>query len=290
MGTVYELDMRAQQAFEEWMDLPTAPFDLRMTLESGQVFHWEVEREKCVGIVEGEALVVRYRRGRWQVQKKSEGLAVRYFSLDHPLERIWSSFPEDRLSQAALKSCRGLRIIRQPRWECLATFITSPLKQIVQIRKMSLALRKKYGNAVRGGWTYPSPEVLACLREEDLRVCGLGFRARNLLRAARVVAAGDPDLEGLGDFETDRARELLMRIPGVGEKVANCVLLFAYERLDVVPVDVWMSKVLRQMRRGRSGTPAQLREYSRRHFGPYAGYVQQYLFHYARTNQLSPLV
>jgi len=279
--------MELEQTVEGWVDLPLVPFDLQKTLQSGQVFHWEVEKEVCRGLVGKEKLTLRLsgQGGHWQVPKRSLELAIRYFSLDHPLEKIWAAFPQDPISQAALRTCRGLRIIRQPQWECLATFITSPLKQVAHISQMSLSLREKYGNSVQGGKAYPAPEVLASLREENLRACGLGFRARGLLRAARMVAAGDLDLETLKSMETPRAREVLMTIPGVGEKVANCVLLFAYERLEVVPVDVWIGRVLLQMRQGRRGTPAQLQKYSQRRFGPYAGYVQQYLFHHARTNK-----
>ncbi len=278
--------MESKQTVEGWVDLPPVPFDLQKTLQSGQVFHWEVETAICRGLAGEEILTLRRRQGHWQVPKRSLKLAIRYFSLDHPLEEIWATFPDDQFSQAALRTCRGLRIIRQPRWECLATFITSPLKQVAHIRQMSLSLRKKYGSFVQGGgWAYPAPEVLASLREEDLRACGLGFRAHGLLEAARAVAAEDLDPEALKGMETPRAREMLMKIPGVGEKVANCVLLFAYERLEVVPVDVWIGRILLQMRRGRRGTPTQLQKYSQRRFGPYAGYVQQYLFHHARTNK-----
>ncbi|PWU09439.1 MAG: hypothetical protein C5B47_03400 [Verrucomicrobia bacterium] len=276
--------MESDQTNKRWIDLPAVPFDLEKTLQSGQVFHWKLEMGLCRGLVGEEVLTLRRGQEGWQVPtKRSLELAIRYFSLDHPLENIWSTFPDDAFSQAALESCRGLRLIRQPQWECLATFITSPLKQVAHISQMSLSLRKKYGTPVRGGWAYPPAEVIASLKEEDLRACGLGFRARGLLGTARAVATGKLDLEALKDMETPRAFEALMQAPGVGEKVAHCVLLFAYERLEVVPVDVWIGRVLLQMRRGRRGKPAQLQKYSQRRFGPYAGYVQQYLFHHART-------
>lgn len=275
---------RAESA-EEWIDLPLVSFDLQKTLESGQVFHWEVGEEICQGLVDQEMLLLRLREGRWQVPHRLVSLAFRYFALDHPLEEIWRTFPKDCFSQAALSACKGLRIIRQPKWECLATFITSPLKQISHIRKMSLRLRKEYGNPLPIGYAYPTPEVFSSLKEEDLRACGLGFRARNLLGAARVVVEGSLDLQALASMETGRVREVLVKIPGVGEKVAHCVLLFAYERLEVVPIDVWIGRVLHHMRQGRREAPA---DTIRRHFGPYAGYVQQYLFHYARTSKMLP--
>jgi N-glycosylase/DNA lyase len=226
---------------------------------------------------------------RLRVPVRHEALARRYFALDHPLEAIYASFPTDPFSRAALASCRGLRILRQPLWECLGTFITSPMKQVAHIRQMSLNLRTRYGSPVPGSpiQAYPSPEILAAASENDLRACGLGFRAKSLRLAAAEVAAGRIDLESLRGRPTTEIRDALCRLPGVGRKVANCVLLFAYERLDAVPVDVWISRILQAMRR-RKGTLEELERFSARRFGAYAGYVQQYLFHHARMTRSLP--
>ena len=221
--------------------------------------------------------------GGLQVAKETVSLAKNYFALDHPLEEVYAAFPTDAMSVEALALCRGLRIIRQPRWECLATFITSSMKQVAHIRSMSLALRKSFGRPTKYGHTYPTPALLAASDEDSLRACGLGYRARNLLATARMIARGDVDLEALAELETPALRKALVRLPGVGAKVANCVLLFAYERLDAVPIDVWIHRVLIAMRRGRGGTASQLSRYARKKLGPYAGYVQQYLFHRARV-------
>ena len=99
-----------------------------------------------------------------------------------------------------------------------------------------------------------------------------------------MVDGGEIDLDAISELETPELRERLVRLPGVGVKVANCVLLFAYERLDAVPIDVWIHRVLIAMRRGRGGTASQLARYARKKLGPYAGYVQQYLFHRARVS------
>jgi N-glycosylase/DNA lyase len=223
-----------------------------------------------------------------QVNEDSAALAKRYFSLDHPLEDIYANFPSDPMSAEALALCRGLRIIRQPRWECLATFITSSMKQVAHIRSMSLALRRELGQPTKYGNTYPNPARMAAASEETLRACGLGYRARNLSATAGMVARGEVDLDKLARLETPELREALVKLPGVGVKVANCVLLFAYERLDAVPIDVWIHRVLIAMRRGRGGTASQLARYARKHLGPYAGYVQQYLFHRARVSSKMP--
>jgi N-glycosylase/DNA lyase len=163
------------------------------------------------------------------------------------------------------------------------------MKQVAHIRQMSLTLRERYGEPVPGSpvGSYPTPERLAGLHEDDLRACGLGFRAKNLLGSARRIADGKVNLEALRSLPTEALREALCEFPGVGRKVANCVLLFAYERLDAVPVDVWIARIATAMRR-RKTSPLKLEGFSVRKFGPYAGYVQQYLFHHARTTGKLP--
>jgi len=262
------------------------PISLDLTLRSGQVFHWDrLEDGTWAGLIGDRFVRVRERNGGLETDRGSAGMVRNYFSLDHPLDEIYAAFPDDPLSREALEMCRGMRIIRQPRWECLATFITSSMKQVAHIRAMSLAIRKSFGPQIgEAVFAYPSPEVFAGADEPSLRACGLGYRAANLLATARKVADGKVDLEALSRLETEDLRRELTALPGVGGKVANCVLLFAYERLDAVPIDVWIHRVLLSMRRGRDGTASQLARYARRRLGPYAGYVQQYLFHRARVS------
>jgi N-glycosylase/DNA lyase len=199
--------------------------------------------------------------------------------------------------QEALGYCRGLRIMRQPRWECLATFITSSMKQVAHIRQISSALRKRFGTSlrIRGTQVYafPSAEELAELTEKELRDCGLGYRAKNLLATAQRVASGEADLESWCALPDDELRGQLCALPGVGPKVANCVMLFAYERLHAFPIDVWIERVLlrKYFPRRRRMTARQLREFAAKHFGEHGGYAQQYLFHHTRKTtprRLSP--
>ena len=120
--------------------------------------------------------------------------------------------------------------------------------------------------------------------EAELRACKLGFRAKYLFGTARMLAAGETDLDALHALSTDDARAALMRFPGVGRKIADCVLLFAYGRQDAFPVDVWVLKALRLLYfPRRAPKPDRLRRFTETHFGPNAGYAQQYLFHYVRT-------
>ena len=211
-----------------------------------------------------------------------------YFALDHPLADICASFPSDPIMNEARDFCRGLRIVRQPKWECLATFICSSMKQVAHIRQISLRLRRRFGNRRTVGdhvaHTFPLAQRLASATENDLRKCALGYRARNLLMTARLVSSGTANLESWSALPDADLSEKLCALPGVGMKVANCVMLFAYERLRAFPIDVWIERVLKQQYfpRKKKITELRLREFSETYFGEHGGYAQQYLFHHAR--------
>jgi N-glycosylase/DNA lyase len=283
-------------------EIPAADFDLGMTLDSGQVFHWEKVGNGFIGTIGDRAVYVEQRGDVLKLCKKEctlDGLkpssfarsVANYFALDHPLAEICASFPDDPIMNTARTFCRGLRIIRQPKWECLATFICSSMKQVAHIRQISLALRNRFGDQRKIDnhvvYTFPSAQRIARASEQKLRKCALGYRATNLLATARLVAAGTADLEAWSALSDADLREKLCALPGVGAKVANCVMLFAYERLRAFPVDVWMERVLRQeyFSRKKKITPERLREFSETYFGERGGYAQQYLFHHARMNK-----
>jgi len=299
------------------VEISAPAFDLAKTLDSGQVFHWEKIGHGFVGTISdlpiyveqrGDVLKVRVGKGELDCLKQSSCGGAReerrmagrtvahYFALDHPLTEICASFPNDRIMIAARNFCRGLRIIRQPKWECLATFICSSMKQVAHIRQISKALRERYGVArkacpERGRridnyvvHTFPSAGRLARSSEMELRKCALGYRAKNLLATARLVSSGAIDLEASSALSDVDLRKELCRLPGVGAKIANCVMLFAYERLRAFPIDVWIERVLREkyFPRTKKVTAQRLREFCETYFGEHGGYAQQYLFHHAR--------
>lgn len=264
----------------------SAQIDLVATLQSGQVFHWNQNADASwSGLIGSMPVRVSEKDRCLVVHEGDPGTIARHFALDHPLEQIAAAFPSDSMSQAALSAWEGMRILRQPHWECTATFITSSMKQVAHIRAMSLAIRERMGTSVEGSkiQAYPSFEKLAASTDSILRDCGLGYRAANLLQTARILAEGRLELDTIAKQKTPMLRKSLTTLPGVGVKVANCILLFAYERLDAVPIDTWIHRILLTMRGGRDGTAAELARYARRRLGPYAGYVQQYLFHHARS-------
>lgn len=273
-------------------------FDLAKTLDSGQVFHWEFFADGFIGMIGEQPVHLEQEGDQLLIRHGNAELVRRYFALDHPLAEICASLPNDPVMQAAQHYCRGLRIIRQPRWECLATFITSSMKQVAHIRQISRALRKRFGRqrfiAGQELFSFPSAQDVARTTETDLRQCALGYRAKNLLGTARLVASGEADLNAFALLSDAELRDQLCALPGVGRKVANCVMLFAYERLRAFPIDVWIERVLRDkyFSRRRRITARELREFAANHFGEHGGYAQQYLFHHARKtasrHRLSP--
>ncbi|HJT44684.1 MAG TPA: DNA glycosylase [Chthoniobacterales bacterium] len=288
------------------VEIPAPDFDLAKTLDSGQVFHWERAEPGFVGTIGDLAVYLNQAGDTLQTSgnaqdleclkhSRLEQLVANYFALDHPLGEICASFPNDQAMIAAREFCRGLRIIRQPKWECLATFICSSMKQVAHIRQISRKLRERFGEARkiagRTVYTFPSPESVASSSDRELRKCALGYRAKNLLSTARQVASGGLDLEKLAKLADADLRASLCQLPGVGAKVANCVMLFAYERLRAFPIDVWIERVLREkyFPRARKLNAARLRAFTEEYFGEHGGYAQQYLFHHARMNKTSKM-
>ena len=282
--------------------IPAPDFDLGKTLDSGQVFHWEEAGRGFIGTIgdravfveqQGEVLRAKVASASSRFLEKNaqdaHATVAHYFALDHPLGEICTSFPDDPVMNAARDFCRGLRIIRQPKWECLATFICSSMKQVAHIRQISLGLRKRFGQQREIGdhlvYTFPSALRLARASEKELRECKLGYRAENLRSTARLVSSGKANLEAWLAFADADLRKQLCALPGVGPKIANCVMLFAYERLRAFPIDVWIERVLRQryFPSRKKMTAQRLREFSETYFGEHGGYAQQYLFHHART-------
>jgi N-glycosylase/DNA lyase len=281
-------------------------FDLEKTLNSGQVFHWIANADGFYGLIgdlpifvrqEGSTLIAKVASAAGRCgEDHSRGRGIdatatirHYFALDHQLTEICRSFPKDPVMDAAADYCCGLRIIRQPKWECLATFICSSMKQVAHIRQISQALRREFGEARlirdRKVHTFPTAARVSEASEKQLRKCALGYRAKNFLMTAKKVASGEANVERWSQLSDVELRNYLCALPGVGPKVANCVMLFAYERLRAFPIDVWIERVLREryFARKRKPTTAKLREFSAEYFGEHGGYAQQYLFHHART-------
>ena len=215
-----------------------------------------------------------------------------YLQVQIDFPAVTGSFPDDEPMQRALQACRGLRLLRQDPWECLASFILSSTKQIVQIRQIVAALCDRFGDEIPSfdaetpARAFPSWEQLARVSESELRACKMGFRAPYLRDTARHLADGKLELQEIKKLPFAEARAALIELPGVGPKIADCALLFGFGFPEAFPVDVWVRKALAQLYFKRRNPGAKrLERFVKRHFGPHRGYVQQYLFHHIRMEQ-----
>ena len=272
----------------------TRDYDLAATLTSGQAFRWHQQDRWWAGVIGNRWVRLRPEPG--SITAETAGPVAdwdwlaHYLQLEVDLGNVLREFPDDEPMRAAVAGCRGLRLLRQDPWECLASFILSSTKQIVQIRQIIGLLCERYGEPlpVMPGWShafaFPSPARLARATEAELRDCKMGFRAPYLRATAEMITSGLFDPARVKDLPVDVARAELMKLPGVGRKIADCVLLFAYGCQSAFPVDVWVMKALRQLYfPHRRVALRRLHHFTATHFGLRAGYAQQYLFHYMRT-------
>jgi N-glycosylase/DNA lyase len=269
-------------------------YDLAATLTSGQAFRWEACGGGWTGVVHGRRVTLRQRgeslAAETAIPQTDWQWLADYLQVAVKLDAVLATFPEEAPMLDAVSACRGLRLLRQDPWECLASFILSSTKQIVQIRQIVATLCKRYGTpaAIPAGepaaFAFPTAEQRAGLTEAQLRACKMGFRAPYLLATARLVAEDKYDLQHLGRLDLASARAQLLALPGVGRKIADCVLLFGFGFPTAFPLDVWVLRALRELYfRGKRPTTPKLKSFAATHFGPNAGYAQQYLFHFIRT-------
>ncbi|MCR4604812.1 MAG: DNA-3-methyladenine glycosylase 2 family protein [Eubacterium sp.] len=175
---------------------------------------------------------------------------------------------------AAMEYGKGIRVLKQDPFETLISFIISQRKSIPAISSSVEKISEKYGKKTPDGVSlFPTPEALSAVPLDDLSSCGLGYRTTYVSDAAKAVVSGEIDLEKLYDLSDEELFENLMRLRGVGKKVANCVCLFAYARISMVPIDVWIERAIREECAGVS--PFEL-------YGEEAGIIQQYIFFYER--------
>lgn len=258
-------------------------FDLPHTLDCGQAFRWEeTENGRWHGVafdkyLELEKLadgtVVLYNTSK----EDFEGVWRHYFDLERDYGEIITAISEDETLKRASEYAHGIRVLNQEPWETLCSFIISQNNNIKRIKGIISRLCENFGENKGGFYTFPTAEKIAGLTLEDLSVLRSGFRAKYILDAANKVASGEVELKKLKAAPTDRARDELMKITGVGPKVADCVLLFGLEHADAFPKDVWIKRAMQVLFDGELPECAK----------PYAGIAQQYIFLYARETKLA---
>jgi N-glycosylase/DNA lyase len=275
------------------IELPAEDFSLHATLTSGQAFRWNCCDGWWRGFVATTVLKVRQEKDLLFCEssdpKMTKSRLLNYFALDLKLRDILRSIDVDLQIHRAIQRYRGLRILRQDPWETLASFICASFNNIKRIEGIIERLCQTYGKPVifNGfrGFGFPEPESLAKAQERLLRNLGLGYRAPYLIATARLVAEGILPLAQLVQVDYATTKTALLGCDGVGDKVADCVALFGCEKYEAFPIDIWMERAMRYYFRHKRMTRKRMHEYAHCHFGPYAGYAQQYLYHYFRLHR-----
>ena len=257
-------------------------FDLPHTLDCGQAFRWVCdEKNVWSGVAYNRFL---------KLEKLTDGTVVLYNTTAEDFENIWKDYfdfsrdygeiikilSENSVLKQACEYSHGIRILNQEPFETLCSFIISQNNNIKRIKGIISRLCENFGDKKDGYYTFPTAEKLATLTLEDLAVLRSGFRAKYLLDAAQKVANGEVDLKLLKEMNLEDARNQLMKIKGVGPKVADCCLLFSHRHTDAFPRDVWIKRAMEVLFGGE--LPECAKEY--------AGIAQQYIFFYARDTKL----
>ena len=270
-------------------------FTLSQILECGQCFHFDKLDEEVYEVVAfGRAVKMEQTDKVLRIYGSSmedyEGIWKLYLDMDNDYGLIKQSvIKADGALKTAVDEKSGIHILNQDFFETLISFIVSQNKSIPQIKQCVKNISHRFGDEVKGYngetfYVFPDVQRLHDATEEELRECKVGFRAPYIKNATEAVYSGAVTKEKLDELDIAQARELLMTIKGVGEKVANCVLLFGLGRREAFPVDVWMKRIMEQMYFDGKDTKKQdIEAFAVNKFGDLGGYAQQYLFDYART-------
>jgi len=288
------------------------PFNLNYTLDSGQTFRWRKIGDSWYGMIGSAAVKATQIKSTLQIESDEEldEEAIRgYFGLEDDLSTIYESISKDRYIAALLKKYEGLRIIRQDPWETIFSFITATNTNIKRVGTTINKLCAKLGTlkTLNGVvlYTFPTPQDILKYREEGLRADGFGYRAPWLQEAAKVMASRQDLILNLIEQRYESARTLLLqsKIKGIGEKAADCILLFGFHKLESFPIDRWVKQsilnnyahlfdanIITNLKAKKSLDRASYNRIRRRmieYFGRYAGYAQQYLFVQERSSSRS---
>lgn len=237
-----------------------------------------------IGVVGNNVVKLTGNSGNFDIVCNDYSFVNEYFDFERDYSKIKSRLSSsDDVLKKAIPSGYGIRILKQNPWETLVSFIISSNNNIPRIKKIIESMCINFGDEIvfegKSYFTFPSAKKINSLEAEDIDVIKSGFRAKYILDAAKKVSSGTVDLNLIYSMDTNSAREYLKQIKGVGNKVADCILLFAYQKFDVFPKDVWIKKVLNNL----YGIEEQnFDSFVSEHFGNNAGFAQQYLFYFMR--------
>ena len=259
------------------------------TFECGQCFRWEKQSDgSYIGVAGGMAVRIKADNDRVSIDGCSkedyESFWKNYLDADRDYTEIKKAVSTNSVMENAVSFGGGIRILRQEFFETLISFIISQRSSIPKIKSSVEKICTLWGNKIefegKSYYTFPSPEKIASLSEDDLRKTGVGYRAPYIVKAAKAVLNGDIKAEDLYNTDTPSARKALLELYGVGDKVCDCVLLFSLGKYDLFPADVWIKRVMEE-----SFDSKDAKNLGESLFGKYSGFAQQYLFYWRKFNK-----
>lgn len=270
----------------------------RHIFECGQAFRWSIEEDGSYTLIAHNRVINVCQSGQDIIIRNTneedfENIWKNYFDLNVDYSQLKSKLAIDDTMKKAMDYGEGIRILNQDPFETIITFIVSANNRIPMIQRSINLISQTYGKKIEeiNGEVYydfPSPEELSKAKIEDLRaICRVGFRDERIHRTANIISSGEFNLQESLKLDRESLRTKLMELPGVGPKVADCILLFAYNFKDSFPVDVWIKRVMENLYfDGKETKKNNIGILGREIFGEYAGLAQQYLFFYGRENNI----
>ncbi len=266
------------------MQIITKNFDLKHTLECGQLFRYFEKNGYYYLTVRDKIIKLKQEKHRLFFKGCSESFLRNYFSLDEDYKKAIDELKKDKQLSDAIQKYKGMRIVRQDPWECLISYICSAAANIPKIQNNVYNLSKSFGRKIILGnvssYSFPTKDEIKRLC--TIKNCGCGFRSKYIFEASRKV--DENWLNSLREMEYEDAKKELTKLPGVGEKIADCVLLFSLGFREAFPVDVWIKRAMEELYFNREKTnEKKIREFAKKKWGKNSGYAQQFLYHSVRN-------
>lgn len=263
--------------------------------ECGQCFRWlKEENGSYTGVAKGKVVNVSYSDGTLEIINSTlddfNSIWYEYFDLGRDYSRIKQLLAKDDVMKSAIEFGHGIRILKQDIWETLISFIISANNRIPMIMKVVASISNMYGEELifngKKYFSFPDIKKLGQASLEELSVCKGGFRCKYIVKTTSLLNDESIEIQGLNKLNTDDARNLLIKFPGVGNKVADCTLLYSGTKQNVFPTDVWVKRVMEELYFKREASFKEIQEFASSYFGELSGFAQQYLFYYARENKI----
>ena len=264
--------------------------DLELSLFSGQAFRWKKKLNWYYGFIDNKFLKLRIKNNCLEYVCSDEWVAqdkvYDYFGLGIKYNEIFENF-DDELSTVAYKKLQGMRVLNQDPWECLISFIISAWSNVPKISNTIHLLCQKLGHKYilddMVGYSFPSPIQITGLTESEMKSFGLGYRGQYVLKTSKIIEENKILLSDFYNEDYFDSLKFLLTFPGVGDKVANCVLIYSLKKYNAFPVDLWVERLLvEDYGLNKKMSLINKRKWGQNYFGKYSGIIQHYLFHYKR--------